>query len=91
MKADIISKWFDDGLKKGHKYMLVMCDTYDWEDYPEFADSDNDCLFKYNKPGKMQKVMEVYDLAKDKNEQMRTARVLNLPSTPQLIRWNYTK
>jgi hypothetical protein len=75
-----ISKWFDRGLESNHIYMLVVCDTFDWDDYPVFTNSDEECISKYNRPGDMQKVMEVYDLRQDKQEQMNERRCFRLPT-----------
>lgn len=74
-----IGGWFDEGVAKGASHMLVLCDTYDYEDYPVFTTTDNDCLMQYRNPGNMQKVMEVYDLKADKAEQMKLHRAMRLP------------
>lgn len=75
-----ISEWFDRGLKGKHSYMLVVCDTFDWDDYPVFTDTDDECLSKYDKPGDMQTVMEVYNLKDDKESQMNERRCFRLPN-----------
>jgi hypothetical protein len=31
-----ISKWFDRGMKKGASHMAIICDTFDWDDYPKY-------------------------------------------------------
>lgn len=77
-KSDI-SGWFDRGVKTGATHMLVICDTFDHEDYPAFAKDSNDCLAQYANPGNMQRVMEVYDLAADKHEQLQERRAMRLP------------
>ena len=59
--------------------MLVICDTYDYDDYPVYANTAADCMIKYNNPGQMQRVMEVYDLAADKEAQLNEARAMRLP------------
>lgn len=74
-----ISRWFDNGVEKGASYMLVVCDTYDYEDYPVYCYGDEQTWKIYNNPGQMQKVMEVYSLYSDKNEQLIAGRVFNLP------------
>lgn len=76
---DEISSWFDEGAKNGSRHMLVVCDTFDYDDYPVFTNTDNDCMMSYRNPGKMQRVMEVYDLRKDKITQMNERRALHLP------------
>jgi hypothetical protein len=74
---DVISKWFDEGKSKGAQYMLIACDTFDWEDYPVFTMSKESMKEEYkrlNGPN-MQKVMEIYDLQGDKSEQLAEYRV----------------
>ena len=51
-----IEEWYDEGIKTNKKYMFVICDTFDYEDYPVFTDNIN------YEEGEMQEVMEVYDL-----------------------------
>ena len=75
-----ISEWFDQGAKTGATHMLVVCDTFDHDDYPVFAKSDADCVALYKYPGEMQRVMEVYDLKADKNAQLNTPRCFRLPA-----------
>ena len=72
-----ISKWYDEGIKSGKVYMLVVCDTYDYEDYPAYCESLEDARRLSNNPGQMQKVMEVYKLIDneiDKNQQLNQHR-----------------
>jgi len=78
-----ISDWFDYGLKSNKKYLLIVCDTFDYEDYPMYALSDEDCVEKYNSHDglNMQKVMEVYDLSLDKQSQLNEYRAKHLPKT----------
>lgn len=76
-----ISEWFDSGKKSGHHYMIIVCDTFDWEDYPVYT-GEVDFWTKYGKfvsGAEMQKVMEVYNLKLDKMEQLNQDRVFNLP------------
>jgi len=59
--------------------MIVVCDTFDHEDYPVYAATAEECVATYKAPGEMQRVMEVYDLAADKAAQLREARAMHLP------------
>ena|ERR1035437_8641602 len=81
-KAEI-SEWFDRGLVEKAKYMIVLVDTFDHDDYPAYYDSADGCLRKYHNPGSMQRVMEVYDLTMDKEEQLNAKLVMNLPKETQ--------
>lgn len=74
-----IKRWFDEGIRRGAKWMLVLCDTFDYEDYPVYTTTATDTLSRYNNPGKMQRVMEVYDLSLDAEPQLCERRSLNLP------------
>lgn len=79
---EMISEWFDRGVGQKAAYLLVVCDTFDHEDYPVFANSADECREKYkhyNGPN-MQKVMEVYDLAAPRQEQISSHRTMRLPA-----------
>lgn len=76
-KAEI-SGWFDQGAMQGKQYMLVICDTFDHDDYPVYADAA-ECLARYKNPGEMQRVMEVYSLTSDKAAQLNETRAMHLP------------
>lgn len=77
-----IENWFDAGRRKAKGFLLVVTDTYDWEDYPVYATSVEDVLQKFNHyhGQNMQRVTEVYDLALDKALQMAEGRAWHLPS-----------
>ncbi len=71
-----ISKWFDNGVAKGATHMIIVCDTWDYEDYPVYVQKDENAFKiekKYNSSN-MQKVMEVYSLSLSKEEQMNERR-----------------
>ena len=77
---DDIRRWFKATKKEGGKFMIVMCDTFDYDDYPVTCMTAEECWQKYNNPGSMQTVMEVYDLSKDMEKQINEGRSFNLPS-----------
>lgn len=75
-----ISQWFDEGVADGYDRMIVICDTYDYEDYCDFAhDSNLNVLLWYYREQSMQKIMEVYDLKMDKEQQLNEYRAYHLP------------
>lgn len=79
-KSDI-DAWFEKGIVSGNRWMIVVCDTYDYEDYPVFIGEQVDfwkSYEKYNGKG-MQKIMEVYDLTLDKYTQLDQRRAWNTP------------
>lgn len=76
-----ILEWFDYGLENKATYMIVVCDSFDHEDYPVYVYKNqeiHDIHQEYN--GKnMQRVMEVYDLSQDKNQQLNEVRCNRMP------------
>lgn len=32
-----IAEWFDEGVRMGMQHMLVICDTWDWNDFPLYV------------------------------------------------------
>lgn len=72
-----IGTWFDEGIAQGASHMLVIVDTFDYEDYPVFVKSAEEVRNKAASPGSMQRVMEIYNLALDKQTQLNATRVYN--------------
>ena len=67
-----IREWFDSGRKNDYEFMLVVCDTFDYEDYP--------CYAKGTQHGvNMQKIVEVYDLSMDRETQLAEERSSHSP------------
>lgn len=60
-----------------HNYMLVVCDTFDHEDYPVLVINDVAAAIEYYSKN-MQKVMEVYNLSMDLDEQLDAYRSYNV-------------
>lgn len=76
-----IRGWFNRAKEEGATHMVVVCDTFDNEDYPVsvLADQDVRDVVKEYDGKSMQRVMEVYDLSKDRDEQVNfPGRVFNL-------------
>jgi hypothetical protein len=77
-RLDILC-WFDEGVRKGATHMIVVCDTWDYEDYAVYVMPGEDTRKKvseFSGPN-MQRVMEVYDLSMDKTQQLDQRRVFN--------------
>jgi hypothetical protein len=71
-----IRRWIKSGQEQGATHLIVVCDTFDWEDYPVYVMPTDDVQKKYasyNGPN-MQKVMEVYNLKKDIEKQVSQYR-----------------
>lgn len=70
-----IQRWLENP-KKDSTHMLVVCDTWDYDDYPVYTKDVHESI-KYYRSASMQTIMEVYDLSKDIEEQLNTNRVWN--------------
>lgn len=66
----------EDRRKSHHTHMLVVVDTFDYGNYPVFTDSVQEAVDKYHLKN-MQRVMEVYDLSLDLEEQLNEHRAWN--------------
>ena len=75
-----IAAWFDRGVAEQKKWMIVMCDTFDHDDYPIYFTDAAECVRNYKFPGEMQRPMECYDLLASKEEQLNERRANRLPA-----------
>lgn len=69
-----LTEWFEAGKAiPENTHMIIVCDTYDWEDYPVYVTKDQDVrkVYAEHHQVNMQKVMEVYNYS--------------LPAEPQLV------
>jgi hypothetical protein len=67
---------------EGTKWMLVICDSYDYSDYPVYFSDSTKCLaeIKSARNGEdMKKLMECYDLSLPLWEQMNERRAMHPP------------
>jgi len=59
-----VNQWVERGRKNGATHLIVVCDTFDYEDYPVFVmpgDNLKIVIKKYS--GKnMQKIMEIIEI-----------------------------
>jgi hypothetical protein len=69
-----VSNWFERGVAEGATHMVVVCDTYDWEDYPVFVKSPEEAKRQFEDRSNMRKGMEVYNLSAPKDEQLSERR-----------------
>lgn len=78
-KTDLIG-WFDEGVRQGATHMIVVCDTYDGDNFPVYVTSDEDVrevAKSHGDPAKMVKVEEVYCLSMDRDAQMAEWRAFH--------------
>ena len=74
-----IKEWVEEGKNNGSTHVMIVCDTYDYDDYPVYVQPEQDIremLKAYSKD--MQKVMEVYSMNLDIDEQLSEHRSFNL-------------
>jgi hypothetical protein len=76
---DDIRRWFKQGVADGATHMIVVCDTYDYDDYPVYVAADQDVreVEKKHSLSAMQKVMEVYNLSLPMDNQLEAKRAFN--------------
>jgi len=71
--------WFEAGIYNKATHMIVVTDTFSWEDYPVYVSEQenvHEIAKKYNYKN-MQKVTEVYNLSMTWEEQSGHQRVFN--------------
>lgn len=76
-KADI-RRWLGEAETKRASHMLVICDTFDWSDYPVYVFSAEEAATLAETPGEMQKIMEIYSLSLDLESQLNEHRARNI-------------
>lgn len=77
---DDLRGWYNDGKKQKATHMIVVCDTFDYEDYPVYVLKGQDAKAAVAKCGSesMHTVMEVYSYNKTFQVQSRSGkRVFN--------------
>jgi hypothetical protein len=84
-KQDILY-WLERGLENGCTHLLVVCDTFEYEEYPVYIypkgtpnekDDVQDAIDHFNGPN-MQIVMEVYNFSMDIQSQLSEYRAWNI-------------
>lgn len=74
-----LRRWFDEGRERGKGYMVIMCDTFDWSDYPVYCDAEDYEASCAHHVGAMGRIMEVYDLRMDRESQLKQYRAYHPP------------
>lgn len=77
-----IAEWFDAGKSRGEAFMIVACDTYDYSDFPVYVRQGQAfwaAYSQYDCPANMLRIMEVYDLRQDREEQLNEHRAMRCP------------
>lgn len=69
-----LREWFERGVSQGSTHMVVVCDTFNYEDYPVYVEkgqNPHDVVKEKDNPNQMSKVMEVYDLRQPADDQLK--------------------
>lgn len=71
-----IESMFKDGVRGKYKYMIMVCDQFDYCDFPVFVHSKEKAMDKLEefRHKSMTKIMEVYDLSQDMEKQLNMKR-----------------
>ncbi len=73
-----IRSWLERAKQENATHMIVVCDTFSYEDYPVFVSEAEDVRkVEAEHTGNMQKVMEVYSLNRDIEEQLNEFRAFH--------------
>lgn len=73
-----IKRWINKGKEKGATHLIVVCDTYDYDDYPVYVSANENVREVERKHmGNMQRIMEVYNLSMDIDKQLNQVRSFN--------------
>ena len=82
-----IRRWLMSGKDKGATHVIIVCDTFSWDDYPIYVKPGEDPRVRAEEfDGKnMQKIIEVYALHMDIEAQLKEhrARHYDLPVKDQ--------
>jgi hypothetical protein len=85
---ETIHTWLKQGKERNAIHMLVVCDTYDHEDYPVFVMTGENLaeIAREYHGSNMQKVMECYDLSLNWEGQLSEIRAWHgwSPNKPRI-------
>lgn len=75
-----VEEWVQEAQRRGATHLIVMVDTFDWEDYPVYIMGDQNINEELSKrSGKnMQRVVEVYNMQMNIKKQLAESRSYNL-------------
>ena len=75
-----IREWLEEAKKKNATHMVVVCDTFDYDDCPVYVLQGQDVnkVVQGQNAASMQRVMEVYNLSMDIEKQLSEHRAFNL-------------
>ena len=77
---DEIREWVERGVKIGATHVIILCDTWDWDDFPSYVEqgeSVRNKVMQYQAANDL-RVMEVYNLSMDIEYQLDEYRAWHL-------------
>jgi hypothetical protein len=74
-----IEEWLEEGRGEDYTHMIVVCDTFDYEDYPVYISKNQNVREEFGKMNgrNMQRVMEVYSYNKNLESQLNEHRAFH--------------
>lgn len=79
LTVDELREWLNSERVEGCSHMIVVCDTFDYEDYPVYIQRGSDIQKEINqRNSQFSRVMEVYDLDKGIEKQLSEKRAWNI-------------
>lgn len=77
--TDKLRAWLLEGKAQGATHVIIVCDTFDHEDFPVYVKADQDVrkFFDEWSNKQMHKVMEVYSLKQDIESQLAEDRAFH--------------
>ncbi len=74
-----IRSWLERGKKIKATHLIVVCDTFDYDDYPVYVTKEEDVREVYSKYNdkNMQMVMEVYSFRRSLEDQLKEHRAFH--------------
>lgn len=65
-RADV-DRWIKEAKSKNFPFILSVCDTFDWDDYPVYCKDKADLMIEYNAHNgtNMQRINEIIQITED--------------------------
>lgn len=81
-----IREWLAKAREEGASHVIVVCDTFSYEDYPVYVKKDQDVLkiYKEYTEKSMQRVVEVYSMSLNIEKQLEELRAFHFDTKPRL-------
>lgn len=74
-----IREWLLEGKRQGATHVIIVCDTFDHDDYPIYVSPSEKVHDRYEAHNNknMQRVMEVYNLSMNVEQQLNEERAFH--------------